>query len=156
MYCEHGEQLATTARKVARPALRGMGAALIAWACLAGAARADAVADARVALEMWDPVSVEVRGSSLVVVAKERRVTAKIYEAMIYAGICLWAGTGRVALAGVSEVVILNRHRAAGWVFEGGAGECRRIADAPSSEAKVMILGRTHLYSCTSGLGCKY
>ena len=56
MYCEHGEQLATTARKVARPALRGMGAALIAWACLAGAARADAVADARVALEMWDPV----------------------------------------------------------------------------------------------------
>jgi hypothetical protein len=117
---------------------------------------ADAVADAEKALEMWEPISVEKKGASLVVVAKERRVTATVYNAMIGAGICLSAGTGRAALSGVEEIVILNRFNAAGWVFEGGAEACKLLAKVPVSKLNVMIAGRSHLYACSSGRGCKY
>ena len=144
------------AERIGSLLLRKIGSVLLVWVCFTGVASADAVTDAKKALEVWDPVSVEMRQSSLIVVAKERRVTAKIYNAMIYAGICLWAGTGRVELSGVKEVVILNRFRASGWVFEGGAEECKRMANVPFSKVNLMIAGQTHMYACTSGRGCKY
>lgn len=120
-----------------------------------GTGAANAVADATKALEMWQPTAVEKKGASLIVTAKERRVTSKIYNAMI-TGICAWAGTGNIKLSGVNEVAILNRSKASGWVFEGGAGACKRIAHVPGSKIDLMIAGKTHLYSCSSGRGCTY
>lgn len=116
----------------------------------------DAVSEAWRALELWEPLSIEQKGSSLVVTSKERSVTQTIYEAMIGAGICLYAGTGEIELDGIAEIVILNRFHAAGWVFEGGKPDCTRFAKIPYNQVGPLILGKTHMYSCSSGHNCKY
>ena len=110
------------------------------------AAAQNAVSEARRALEMLAPLSIEQQGSRLVVTAKERRVTHTIYNAMIYAGICLYAGTGQIKLAGINEIAILNRFRASGWVFEGGAAPCKQISKAPAATVDILIAGHTHLW----------
>lgn len=123
--------------------------------CFTGVALADAVMETRQALELWEPVSVEKKRSSLIVIVKEKRLTAKIYDAMI-GGICVWVGAGEAKLQGVKEIAILNRFRASGRIFEGGATACERVFRAPGSELSIIIAGQTHMYSCTSGRGCKY
>ena len=80
----------------------------------------DAESEAWLALEMWEPLSIEQNGPSLVVTAKERSVTQTIYTAMIGFGICLYVVTGEIELPGISEIVVLYRFGASGWVFEGG------------------------------------
>ena len=105
-----------------------------------------AIPEATRALAMWAPLSIEQQGVRLVITAKERQVSQTVYTAMIYAGICLFAGTGRIQLAGITEIIILNRFRGAGWVFEGGKKECRQIAEASSARRDVLIWSQTHMY----------
>lgn len=130
-------------------------ASTFAQPALATSRTTSAVPEARKALEMWEPLSIHMKGSSLVIVAKERRVTSRIYNAMM-SGICAYAGTGRITLAGVKEIVILNRFGASGWVFEGGTPECKRLVNVPVSKLDLLIGGQTHTYACTTDRGCKY
>lgn len=85
-----------------------------------------AVREAAQALELWDPLSIEQQGSRLILTTGERQVSQTVYTAMIGSGICLFAGTGQIQPAGVREILILNRFRGSGWVFEGGKSEWQK------------------------------
>ena len=95
---------------------------------------------------MWQPLSVERVGSTLIVVAKERQVTQTVYEAMILIGLCGHVDAGRIALEGITEIAILNRFGGQGWVFEGGAVACGDIMAAPRDGRRIRLLGQSRLY----------
>jgi hypothetical protein len=137
-----------------RNILKIVGAIIVGFG-FSGVALADAVMETRQALELWEPISVEKKRSSLIVIAKERRMTTKIYNAMI-SRICVWVGAEGAKLQGVKEIAILNRFGASGMVFEASSKACERIFRAPGSELYIIIAGQTHMYSCTSGRSCQY
>lgn len=105
-----------------------------------------AVSEAKLALEMWEPLAIEQQGKRLVITSKERQVTSTIYYAMM-SNICLYAGTGEIQLVGITEILILNRFQRSGWVFEGGRSACMPVFKAPSGKVQIRIAGQTHLYS---------
>ena len=99
------------------------------------------------ALEMWEPLSIQQQPvGSLVITAKERRVTAQVYESMILIGLCAHVHLGRISLPGIHEVVIMNRFGGSGWVFEGGAEACRELMSGSRDSQRIRLMGRTHLY----------
>lgn len=106
-----------------------------------------AVQEAAEALYLWEPVAIAQQGSRLVITSKERRVSQTVYTAMIRAGICLFARTGDIQLMGIKEILILNKFRGSGWVFEGGKSACVSLAQAAPDKVDILILGRSHLYS---------
>ena len=122
-------------------------AAMIAFMSLGQHASAqNATEEAAQALAMWQPVSIERVDFALIVTTKERRVTENIYQAMMLAGMCAFVQAGRIRLAGITGVVILNRFEASGWVFEGGASECKSIMAFPRDARSLRLLGHSHLY----------
>ena len=104
----------------------------------------DPATEAWWALMMWDPLDVQHEEQTLMVRAKERRVTQTIYQAMIL-GICGFVGSGHIALEGVREIVIINQFLAQGWVFEGGAPECEEVSRVPLRDINVPLLSRSRL-----------
>ena len=110
-------------------------------------ARPPAVREAARALELWDPLSIEQQVSRLIITTRERQVSQTVYTAMIGSGICLFAGTGQIQLTGIREILILNRFRGSGWVFEGGKSACQSVAQAPAGRANVLLLGQSHMYT---------
>ena len=123
---------------------------LAAWVGVAGAQ--DAVDEAKAALDSWAPLAVAQVEDVLVVITKERRVTGQIYDSMILHGICLDVEVKGAKLPGISEIVILNRFQASGWVFgdpEGpvnAAAECRKVMAADRNDQKIQLALRTYLY----------
>ena len=95
---------------------------------------------------MWQPLEIKQDGQTLMVRAKERRVTMTIYRSMMVAGLCAFAGTRRIALNGIAEIVIVNRFAGQGWVFEGGQAACQEVIKAPLGRPNVALLGRTRLF----------
>ena len=102
--------------------------------------------EARRAQEMREPLEIKQDGQTLMVRAKEHRVTMTIYRPMMLAGLCAFAGTERIALNGIAEIVIVNRFAAQGWVFEGGQAACQEVIRAPLGQPNVALLGRTRLF----------
>lgn len=107
-------------------------------------AYADALTEARDALELFSPISINKKGANLIVVLPQRKITNTIYEAVMLFGLCARVQTQGYSLQNIKEVTILNQHKAQGYVFEGGAKECRELGE--SDNAKIKLLGRTHLY----------
>ena len=112
-----------------------------------GGAFADPVIDgAARALEMWAPLEIKRDGTVLMVRAKERRITRPIYLAMMKAGLCAFNGAGRISLAGIREIVIVNRFVGQGWVFEGGQAECKEISNSKDRKrGEILLLERTRM-----------
>ena len=65
---------------------------------------------------------------------------------MLY-GLCAFAAEDMISLHGVTSIVILNRFEGSGWVFEGGAAECKAVMTKPKESRYLQLIGRTHLYS---------
>lgn len=96
------------------------------------------------ALELWAPNSITVEESIATIITKENRVTETIYTAMV-GGICFKTLTVPDAFIKIAEINFLNKHGYQGYVFEGGGKECKEYVKLPTKQAKIWILGRTHL-----------
>ena len=112
----------------------------------AHAAAASVSNEVQKSLELWQPKAVQLNGTSLVVISKERRVTDQIYRAMV-GGICMGVLSRPSSLNGVAEIRILNSAGRQGFVFEGGRSECDQINSMPIGDTKLHILGITHMHS---------
>lgn len=97
-------------------------------------------------LEMWEPSSVAYEDGSLIILAKERRVTDQIYQAMI-SGICMGMISRPDSLSGVTEIKMLNRFGRQGYVFEGGESDCKELNEMPMNQTEIHILGMTHMHT---------
>ncbi len=104
------------------------------------------VSDASTALEMWSPISIEKQGATLNVVLPQRSITDQIYKAAMLSGLCLHVQYSGIRLDGIREIEILNQFGAQGYVFEGGANECRGLGELMSDGAYIRLLGQTHWY----------
>lgn len=113
-------------------------------ACSVAADDAGTKSSLATALELWQPVSVAVKGPKATIRTKEDRVTEQIYLAMM-GGVCLRTLSAPGTLSQLSEISILNRHAAQGYVFEGGETECKEYVKLPVDKTKLWVLGRTHL-----------
>ena len=104
------------------------------------------VSDIQKAVEGWGPLAVEMRPVTLRVVLNQQQVTETIYEAVILSGICAFVQAGLIEISGIEEIEILNRFGAQGYVFEGGAQECRGLEKIPRERRNLYLLGMTHLF----------
>lgn len=122
-------------------------AALLALVVTSPAAAASPASEASRALEAWGPLDVVQHESAIIVTAKERRVSQKVFEAMMTAGLCAFVQAKLIELKGIEGVVVLNRFQHSGWVFEGGAALCRDVMAQQGKAQKIQLWGNVHVYA---------
>lgn len=123
----------------------GFSVILSLWASMVAANSVEEYA--KQSLEMWEPNEVRLDGQSLIIIAKERRVTDKIYRAMIASGLCMGIIRRPNGLDGISKIKVLNQFGRQGYIFEGGEEECKEVNDIPANEVEMYIIGRTHMHA---------
>lgn len=99
-------------------------------------------------LKSWSPLSVAIKNKTIIIISNKEKVSEKIYNSMLLLGVCgtVWSNDSEV-LEGATEIHILNSHKRQGYVFEGGAQECKELGKLKGKESDFFILGHTHLYS---------
>lgn len=107
---------------------------------------ADAVVqDAQESLKAWRPKSIVTADGRLRVTARERRISAETFRAML-GDICSELRTRRDALAGITEIQIVNRFSNQGFVFAGGEEQCSEINELPKSEMETFVREISHSF----------
>ncbi len=94
----------------------------------------------------WNPLSVEKTGDKVAISIDQGKVTMLIYRTLITSGLCLHQAANPEMLHGIAEVAILNRFKGQGFVYEIAEAECPAIVALPTGQAKLMLLGATHVY----------
>ena len=61
-------------------------------------------------------------------------------------GLCALVDAELIELEGIEGVVVLNRFRHSGWVFEGGAGLCRELMAKTGKMQKLLLWSNAHVY----------
>lgn len=99
-------------------------------------------------LQPWSPLSISINNKKLTVVMNEARITNNIFTAVIKNGICMpiWLGDPN-ALNGVAVVIILNKFKHQGYVFEGGKNICSEMGKLPSEKSEILLLGHSHIFT---------
>ena len=105
-------------------------AALMLWGAAALGGPAE---EGRVAAAGWSPWAVSQAGNTLVVVLSNLKVSERIFRAVLLTGICFQVRAGTIALEGIAEIRVLNLHRGQGFVFAGGAVDCRLVSLRPDA-----------------------
>lgn len=84
---------------------------------------------------------------NVLITTNEYRVTDTIYSAIINNGVCmpLWLGNSS-SLDGVKSIMVLNKFKKQGYVFEGGADVCNKLGKLKSQQAKIYLMGNSHIY----------
>lgn len=103
--------------------------------------------EASQALAGWGPLNVAQEEAAIIVTAKERRVSQKVFEAMMTAGLCAFVQAKLIELEGIEGVAVLNRFQHSGWVFEGGADLCRDIMAVQGRAQKIRLWSNAHVYT---------
>lgn len=87
----------------------------------------------------------------VVIVLPQRQITDLIFGGILNS-ICFSAHQGADwGKIPVREIYVLNEFAVQGWVFEGGAAECREWLSKPAGEDKIYRAAHVHPETCTRG-----
>lgn len=110
----------------------------------AGTATASADSALQQALEPWEPLHVERVDGELVVVLPLSQVNHGAFVALVKTGICQFGAYYEADLDGIEKIVVVNRHGAAGFVFEPGAAGCEGLSGLSGQNLTIAVLSQTH------------
>lgn len=90
----------------------------------------------------WQPKIVKTANGKMKIVTKERRVTEKIYTAMMPM-VCLGISDTKSESL-IKEILVLNIFEKQGWVYE-TPKKCSKMIKIPVGKINLFILGDSHL-----------
>ena len=98
-------------------------------------------------MKPFAPIKISIKNKTITIKMNERRITDKIYEAVIKNGICMpqWLGK-KGYLNNIKEIAVLNRFSKQGYVFENAKSACTQIGKAKGKTAGILLMGNTHWY----------
>jgi len=127
--------------------MRTLAFALCATAlCGPAAASSGLTVKVREALAAWSPTEVMHENRALGIALPQRKINHETYRNLIE-WLCANSDIGRVDLSEIKEIYVLNASVRQGYVFEGGAKECREIGEGPRRNVNVPLLDRTRLHT---------
>jgi len=118
----------------------------VATLCGPAAASSDLTESVKKALAAWSPTEIILEDGLLGIALPQKKVTNETYSVVVE-WLCANVSSGRISLKDVKEIAVVNRFGGQGFVFEGGAGQCRGIADVPRGKVNVPLLDRTRLWT---------
>lgn len=120
---------------------------ILSVAFIAHASHANEISTMEKSLRPWQPLEIKKNQDAITVTLNENMITPQIYEAVSMSGICpdVWSNSASY-LKTIKEVHILNKHKAAGYVFENPESVCNELGKATSDKAKIILMSNTHMF----------
>ncbi|MDH3326053.1 MAG: hypothetical protein OEM38_04965 [Gammaproteobacteria bacterium] len=105
---------------------------------------AGSINDIRQSTAKWNPEAVEKAHGKLVVILNDDTITKAIYKSIVIDGICslTWSDKS-TSMDDVDNILVINKNKDQGLVFEGGKAECIKLGGIKQETSEQLLFEKT-------------